>query len=198
MWSISARVPYFAGPSSSPVMTKLIVPDACGISATAATIAAIAPFISTAPRPCSSAPRRSGRKGPEVQPSPGGTTSTWPAKAKWRLPLGPLRMAKRFSTGPSGGSPVTARCTAKPSGARLASRQSNTRPAAGVTLGQAISASVSSTGSIARLISASPALRTARSPSPRPRQRRPSPAASRVPTPLPYRPRQIRERRRHK
>ncbi len=51
MWSISASVPKRAGPSSSPVMMKLIVPAASGISRAATTIAATAPFMSTAPRP---------------------------------------------------------------------------------------------------------------------------------------------------
>ena len=38
-------------PSSSPVMIRLIVPASAGTSASAATIAAIEPFMSTAPRP---------------------------------------------------------------------------------------------------------------------------------------------------
>ena len=89
MWSISARVPWIAGPSSSPVTTKLSVPASRGTCATAATIAAIAPFISTAPRPCSNSPRSVGVKGSLFQPGPGGTTSRWPAKARCRLPGGP-------------------------------------------------------------------------------------------------------------
>ena len=93
MCSISATVPWIAAPSSSPVMMKLSVPALTGIVAAAATIAAIEPFMSTAPRPYSSSPRRSGRNGALVQPWPGGTTSRCPAKAKWRLPFGPRRTA---------------------------------------------------------------------------------------------------------
>ena len=49
--ALSSTVPWTAGPSSSPVITKLMVPASCGISRMAATMAAIAPFMSTAPRP---------------------------------------------------------------------------------------------------------------------------------------------------
>ncbi len=57
------------------------------------------------------------------------------------------RVANKFST-----SPLTKRWTSKPSGASAASSTSNTAPLAGVTLGQAISAEASSTGSIARVM----------------------------------------------
>ena len=59
--------------------------------------------------------------------------------------LKPRRIAIRFSTGPSGSSPLTKRCTSKPSGSSIACITSNTSPVAGVTLGAAISFSARST-----------------------------------------------------
>src|SRR6187551_1112604 len=94
-------------------------------------------------------PRCSGANGALVQPSPAGTTSRCPAKAKWREPAGPRRIARQFSTGPSGASPATKRSTSNPSGTSIASNASNTSPRAGVTLSQAISLSARLTTSLA-------------------------------------------------
>jgi hypothetical protein len=90
--------------------------------------------MSTAPRPYSIPARVSGVNGGLLQPSPAGTTSRCPAKAKWRLPAGPRRTARQFSTAP----PATKRWTSKPNVAIISSNTSNTAPLAGVTLSQAI------------------------------------------------------------
>ena len=60
-------------------------------------------------------PRCSRSNGSPAQPSPGGTTSRWPAKPKCGEPS--PRIATIFSVGPSGASPSTKRWTVKPSGA---------------------------------------------------------------------------------
>ena len=104
------------------------------------------PFMSTAPRPWSSLPLISGVKASLAQPSPGGTTSRWPAKAKWGAPA--PRVANKFSTGPSGASPKVKRWTVKPIPASASSSTSNTWPVAGVTLAQAMRRAARSTGSI--------------------------------------------------
>src|SRR5687768_6954902 len=131
-------------------MIRLNVPGWSGTSAQAATKAAMPPFMSTMPRPCSRSPRRSATNGSVDQPSPGGTTSRWPAKPKCGEP--DPRVANRFSTGPSGGSPATKRWTSKPSGRSASSSTSNTSPEAGVTLGQATRRLARSTGSMVSLI----------------------------------------------
>ena len=59
-------------------------------------------------------PSMRGSNGSSSQPSPGGTTSRWPAKPKCGAP--DPRSATRFSTGPSGASPRVKRWTSNPSG----------------------------------------------------------------------------------
>ena len=91
-WPVAAihcstrTVPSVAGPSSSPVISRLIEPciGPARWRATAATKAAMAPFMSQAPRPYSTPSRISPPNGAAcVQlASPAGTTSVWPAKQK--------------------------------------------------------------------------------------------------------------------
>ena len=93
--SSSFCVPLIAGPSSSPVMRKEMAPPKSGPaparnSLAAATMAAMPPFMSTAPRPIEPAvrpPRR--RRAARSRPpsSPGGTTSVWPANTRCGRPL---------------------------------------------------------------------------------------------------------------
>ena len=76
---------------------KLMVPLLVATSATAATIAATGAFhVHCAGQ--EQIPAHLGFEGARVQPWPGGTTSRCPAKAKCRLPSGPGRTAKQFST----------------------------------------------------------------------------------------------------
>ena len=91
--STTTRVPCSASPSSSPVMSRESEPAGGPRSRTraqAAIQAAIAPFMSAAPRPISTPSRTSPAKGGALQAaaSPGGTTSVWPAKQRLR-PFGP-------------------------------------------------------------------------------------------------------------
>ena len=87
-------VPLTATPSSSPVINRLIepakpVPRAARNRSAAAMKAAIAPFMSTAPRPHNSPSRRLAANGSNDQPSTGpvGTTSVCPAKHRLGRPL---------------------------------------------------------------------------------------------------------------
>ena len=101
-----------------------------GARGAAATNAAIAPFMSTAPRPWSRSPRTSGSNAPLVQPSPGGTTSRCPAKAR----CGPAAArAPRAGSRPARRAPRRRRSDRprSPSGASAASSTSNTAPARG-------------------------------------------------------------------
>ena len=94
--SSSLAVPFTAGPSSSPVIRKEIEPREVPWRATwaraAATAAAMPPFMSQAPRPCTipsaTVPAKGGKR--QAAASPGGTTSVWPAKAMWGVPV-PMR-----------------------------------------------------------------------------------------------------------
>ena len=82
----SLTVPQMAGPSSSPVTISVTVPGMgprASRRATAATKAATPDFMSTLPRPCSAPSATSPENGSRAHPSPGGTTSTCPAKARW-------------------------------------------------------------------------------------------------------------------
>ena len=131
-------VPKSASASSSPVIIKLIDPRSgvCSMnSATAATKAAIPPFMSAAPRPNSFPSCTTPLNGSccHFSRSPTGTTSVWPAKAK----CGPLipRRAKRLSM----------RATPVPNGNLVQSKpnllsssciKSSAPPSAGVTDGQ--------------------------------------------------------------
>jgi hypothetical protein len=83
------RVPLIEGPSSSPVISRLMEPSLppagpARSRATAATKAAMAPFMSVAPRPNKTPSITSPANGSTLQPwrSPTGTTSVWPAKQK--------------------------------------------------------------------------------------------------------------------
>ena len=87
-------VPLIATPSSSPVIRKLIEPvkltPRLAMNASAAAMkAAIAPFMSTAPRPHSTSSCTAAPNGANDQASalPMGTTSVWPAKHRLGLPL---------------------------------------------------------------------------------------------------------------
>ena len=62
------------------------------------------------------------------------------------------RVANRFSTGPSGGSPATKRWTSKPSGVSAASSTSNTAPRRGRDARAGDQPAASSTGSIATVM----------------------------------------------
>ena len=75
-------VPLTAGPSSSPVMSSAMEPGTGPMRETASTKAAIAPFMSAAPRPVSRPPATVAEKGGTLQSagSPTGTTSVCPAK----------------------------------------------------------------------------------------------------------------------
>ena len=87
--SNTLRVPFIPTPSSSPVIRKLIEPgfflpsDSSNrrYRSTATTNAPMAPFISTAPRPCKKPFCTTASKGGCCQSlgSPTGTTSVWPA-----------------------------------------------------------------------------------------------------------------------
>ena len=138
------RVPLIAGPSSSPVIKRLIEPSKPSPRRarkrdTAATKQAIAPFMSVAPRPYSAPSITSAPNGSRdhAAASPTGTTSVWPAKQKFAPPL-PSR-AYRLSTSGVPGSENGSRRGSNP---RVASAASSTPCAplsSGVTLGQRIS-----------------------------------------------------------
>ena len=86
--STTSLVPWVATPSSSPVIMNEIEPvtrPAAIASAVAAAKAAMALFMSTAPRPISTPSTISAAKGDWVQApaSPTGTTSVWPAKQRF-------------------------------------------------------------------------------------------------------------------
>ena len=108
-------------------------------------------FMSTAPRPWSRPPRISGANGSLVQPSPGGTTSRWPAKAKWGAPRAARREqildrpVRRLAEGEAVDREAER-------GQRLLRARRTPRRCAGVTLGQAISRAARSTGSIAAVM----------------------------------------------
>ena len=119
----------------------------------AAAAAAIALFMSLAPRPISRPSAIRAVKASPVQPSPGGTTSRCPAKPT----CGPgprSRMATMFSVGPSGASPVTKRWTVKPISLSAPSSTSNTAPLAGVTEVTEMSLAARSMGSMMAMIRA--------------------------------------------
>ena len=85
----SLTVPLTAMPSSSPVIRNEIEPFglppcAARWSSVAASAQAIAPFMSTAPRPYSTPPAISPANGgcDQSPASPGGTTSVWPANIR--------------------------------------------------------------------------------------------------------------------
>ena len=110
--SSTRTVPSTAGPSSSPVINRLIEPSggpSARCRAAAATKAAMAPFMSQAPRPYSTPLRTSAANGSDCQFAlPAGTTSVWPAKQRCGDPV-PMR-ANRLSI-----SPKRNGVTAKPS-----------------------------------------------------------------------------------
>ena len=94
--SSSLAVPLTAGPSSSPVMRKLIEPLNAPLAMkrkAAATEAATPPFMSQAPRPQSPV-GDFGRERIEApaRRSPGGTTSVWPAKARFGRAVAEARL----------------------------------------------------------------------------------------------------------
>jgi hypothetical protein len=146
--SRSAVVPSVAGPSSSPVIARMIAPSGgavCTMSTAAATKAATPDFMSVAPRPYIQSPVTSAPKGGWVQAasSPTGTTSVWPLKPKLRAaPFGPQR-ANRF------GVPLrSARVQANPASDRIAASASSAPPSAGVTVSQRSRVAVSAMGSV--------------------------------------------------
>ena len=76
-------------------------------------------------------------KGSPLQPSPGGTTSRWPAKPKCGRLARESRPCSRSAR--RAASPMIQRWTVKPSGVSAAPASRTPRPRAGVTLGQRIS-----------------------------------------------------------
>ena len=115
-----------------------------GPRAAAATKAAIAPFMSTAPRPWSKSPRISGANGAAGPALPGGTTSRCPAKAKC---LPPFRRAPRAGSRPGRRAPRRLRTDRPrtPMASAPPPARRTPRRVAGVTLSAAISALVRST-----------------------------------------------------
>ncbi len=157
-------VPSTALPSSSPVISRLIVPAASGggdarWAATAAMKAATAPFMSQAPRPNSMPFRTVPANGSTLQPrsGPGGTTSVCPAKQTCGEPA-PSR-ANRFGVSRPAG-PNGKGVTVKPSAASRPAISACAPPSSSpVTERQATSAHATGSGSNASP-SASPATGT--------------------------------------
>src|SRR5690606_38891498 len=158
-WPLSAihrstlAVPLIDGPSSSPVISRLIEPPvrppfSSRYWAAAAAKQATAPFMSTAPRPHRRPSRSAAENGGCVQAasSPGGTTSTCPAKQKCGRPS-PMR-ANRLSTSAVPSSLNCIRVQRKPDRSSTSCRTSSAPDAAGVTLRQRISALVIDIGSL--------------------------------------------------
>ena len=144
-------VPLIAAASSSPVISRLIEPGggpSLAMSrATAAAKAAIAPFMSAAPRPNSrpSTIRAANGSCDQAARSPTGTTSVWPAKQKLGAAV-PSR-AYRLSTSGVPASEKVRRRQTKPMLSSAACRVSSAPASAGVTLGQRISARASAMAS---------------------------------------------------
>ena len=142
--------------------------------------------MSTAPRPWSRPPRISGANGSLVQPSPGGTTSRWPAKPK----CGRAAAARREQ--------ILDRPVRRLAGDEAVDREAERRQRllehvehragrAGVTLGQAISRLARSTGSIAARHAPPPSIAaTEEAPCPSSTSTR-SKQTNRTGYPLPYR-----------
>ena len=97
----------------------------------------MSPFMSTAPRPWSRPPRISRLNGSVAQPSPGGTTSRWPAKPKCGDAVAARRehILDRPVGRLAGDEAVHRRSRAAPAPPRARRTPSRAR---GVTLGQAI------------------------------------------------------------
>ena len=141
--STTRVVPSVATPSSSPVIRNDSEPlGGAGRAETAAMKAAMAPFMSTAPRPCSSPSDTVPAKGScrQAAASPTGTTSVWPAKQRF----GPSvpRRAYRFSIPAKG-----MRRQLNPRSVRACSTTAMAPSSAGVTDGRRISAWARATGS---------------------------------------------------
>ncbi len=146
--SATLRTPSMASPSSSEVSSNATVPGCRGCAATkpssATTNAATLPFMSAAPRPCSTPSRTSGTNGSLAHASrgPGGTTSVWPSRTSTGPSPSPW-VAHRLSTSPK------RRCSqAKPAACRRAASSAWHPASSGVTDGRAISAQASCTTSL--------------------------------------------------
>ena len=125
-------VPSVAGPSSSPVINRLTLPHPGAGPDAAAANAAIAPFMSQAPRPISTPSCTAPPHGSSAQPPPGGTTSVCPAKhtcgpavPRRANRLGVVPYGSRVTVNPCPSSAAASTFCAPPSGAPVTDAQRN-------------------------------------------------------------------------